>query len=125
MEIEPGLVHWLIWKLKGVLTVDGDEPKVGLFGSRRRKEMDLVVNVRKNKGGFFVSKLCFTGVSYRSYRCICLPKGTKSYGWWTFVKAAEWFMCDSPALSTVQIKRKEVEKVEAEKISHEAVTQKY
>lgn len=37
------------------------------------------------------------------------------------MKATEWIMCDSPALSTLRIKRKEVEKVEAERISHEVV----
>lgn len=49
--IELDIVKWMIMKLKCLGEV---EPTQGHVGSRR-KDMDVIMSIKKNKGGFFIS----------------------------------------------------------------------
>lgn len=56
VSVEEALVRWLIEKLKSLRSA---EPKQGHLGSRKGKDLDVILNVKKNIGGFFLSLLGF------------------------------------------------------------------
>lgn len=106
IELEIGLVNWLVWKLKGIISDRESDPKVGFLGSRKGKAMDLTLTVKCNKRGFFLSVLYFSNTFKRGFICICVPRGGSSLGWESFLKALQWVICENPGSSTVRISRK-------------------
>lgn len=119
--LEVSLCEWLIWKLKGVLAIDENVPKTGFLGTRRGKAMDITTNIKKNKGGHFLSILCFSKKFRQGYNCICIPRGLNSSGWRTFCQALEGVAKDRPEAATVQTRRGQVEKIVAEVVPHQTV----
>lgn len=77
-RIEVDLARWLKWKLKGLIDARLIEPKVGSVGTRRGREMDLVVNLKRNKAGYFISILCLNPKMSRGFNCIYVPQGKLS-----------------------------------------------
>lgn len=120
-QVEADLARWLRSKLKGLVWADEVEPRVGVLGSRRGKEMDIVINVKRNKAGFYISILCLNSKLSRGFTCIRIPQGKNCQGWILFQKALDWVLSENPRKGEVQIRRKEVQKVIAEIVPHETV----
>lgn len=70
--LEVHLVQWLIKKIKGLTEGEG---KLGFVGSRKGTNIDVILNLNKNKGGSYLSLLCFTDSFSRGFKCLCFPMG--------------------------------------------------
>lgn len=84
MGVETLLVRWLISKIYLLLK---DEKRLGFVGSRKGKNMDLMLNLKRNKGGIFLSMLCYSSSSTKNPKCLYFPKGSNASGWNALVEA--------------------------------------
>lgn len=96
--------------------------RFGFQGSKKGKEMDLTINIKKNKNGVFLSLLVFCSSFSKRLKTICIPVGFNLSGWKLFLSAREWTLNIGPVDSIVVIKRRHaVEKIVAEPVSHATV----
>lgn len=81
VRLEVKLVEWFLRKLQGLVEDQQGEPRQGLLGSRKGNSMDLMLNIKKNKRGFYLSLLCFSSSFSKGFKCLCFPIGFYYKGW--------------------------------------------
>lgn len=102
--VELPLVKWLIRKLKFLLESDR---RLGHVGSQKGIKMDLTLTVKQNKGGKFLSLLCFSDCFNNGVKCLYIPHGRDSVGWKCFLSALQWVLNIKPGIQTVEIRRRQ------------------
>lgn len=80
-EVELQLIKWLIDKLEEANSI---ERRVGFLGSKRGSASNLMISIRSNKGGEFLSVLWFSASCTRGFKMLCIPKGRGKGGWMPF-----------------------------------------
>lgn len=119
VSIEVDLVKWLIQKLKRILE---DEPTLGSLGSRRGKEMDLVLSSKKNKAGCFLSFLCLYLGREGGCKVICFPQGRLVKGWKMVMLSMLFVLGFHTGDDQIRIGRRTgSEKVVAKEVCHDTV----
>lgn len=78
INVDEKLAKWLVKKLKSLAV---GEFRLGFLGSFKGENSDLMLNLRKNKGGLYLSMLWFSTSCSRGFKNICVPQGRLTEGW--------------------------------------------
>lgn len=83
---------WLMWKLDGLLA---EEIHLGFIGSKSFTEQDMVLTVKANKAGRFLSILCFHRNRYKGRTTIIFPLKSDNGGGRVFLNALRYCLKES------------------------------
>lgn len=76
MDLLLDVRRWLEWKMKSLSRKD---LYVGVYGSKKFKDFDLVLSLKVNKAGWFFLILCSYSNGRRGGPIICCPIGEDGY----------------------------------------------
>lgn len=106
LDLTVEAVKWIVWKLN---CLDWDKLKLSKFGSKSFREFDIVLSIKANRAGRFLSILCFHKTGARGRSVICCPLVLDSSKNFTLLEELRASLTPwvSTRTSSIQYKKKE------------------